>query len=71
MRVDSYRYLPKSFQAFFASPEPLAGEADEVWSEFAPLTLGLVDRVALDWGAVVSRSGPVRCRSGTPRALVG
>jgi glycine/betaine/sarcosine/D-proline reductase family selenoprotein B len=36
VRVDSFRYLPRSFQAFFASPEPLPGETEPVWSEFAP-----------------------------------
>ena len=36
MRVDSFKFLPRSFQPFFASPEPLPGETDEVWTEFAP-----------------------------------
>jgi D-proline reductase (dithiol) PrdB len=36
MRVDSFKFLPRSFQPFFSSPEPLAGETDPVWSEFEP-----------------------------------
>ncbi len=40
MRVDSFKFLPRSFQAFFASPEPLPGDTDVVWSEFGPRLAG-------------------------------
>ncbi len=36
MRVDSFRFLPRSFRAFFESPDPLPGETDVVWAPFAP-----------------------------------
>jgi len=36
MRVDSFRYLPKSFQAFFADVAPLEGETEPVWADFGP-----------------------------------
>jgi Glycine/sarcosine/betaine reductase selenoprotein B (GRDB) len=34
VRVDSFRFLPRSFRAMFESPEPLAGETDSVWAPF-------------------------------------
>ena len=36
MRVDSFRFLPRSFRAFFESPDQLEGETDEVWAQFQP-----------------------------------
>ena len=45
VRVDSFRFLPRSFRAMFESPEPLAGETDIVW---APLDVRLAEaRIAL------------------------
>jgi D-proline reductase (dithiol) PrdB len=35
MRVDSFRFLPRSFRAFFEAPEPLPTERDVVWAPFA------------------------------------
>src|SRR4051794_28155711 len=34
MRVDSFRFLPRSFRAFFESPDPLPGEDDVAWASF-------------------------------------
>jgi hypothetical protein len=34
MRVDSFRFLPRSFRPLFESPEPLPGETDTVWTAF-------------------------------------
>lgn len=36
MRVDSFRYLPRSFKAFFEAPDPLDDETDVVWASFGP-----------------------------------
>jgi D-proline reductase (dithiol) PrdB len=32
VRVDSFRFLPRSFRPLFESPQPLAGEDDTVWA---------------------------------------
>jgi D-proline reductase (dithiol) PrdB len=34
MRVDSFRFLPRSFRALFEAPELLPGETDTVWTPF-------------------------------------
>jgi hypothetical protein len=34
VRVDSFKFLPRSFRPLFESPTPLAGEDDVVWTPF-------------------------------------
>lgn len=34
VRIDSFRFLPRSFRALFESPVPLPGETDIVWTPF-------------------------------------
>lgn len=34
MRIDSFRFLPRSFRPLFESPVPLPGETDVVWTPF-------------------------------------
>jgi hypothetical protein len=36
VRVDSFRFLPRSFRPLYESPQPLEGEADVVWAPFEP-----------------------------------
>ena len=36
MLVDSYRFLPRSFVPMYADAQPIDGEHDPVWTEFAP-----------------------------------
>jgi D-proline reductase (dithiol) PrdB len=36
MRVDSYRFLPRSFRPMFEGVSPLDGETEPVWSPFEP-----------------------------------
>ncbi|HSO96511.1 MAG TPA: hypothetical protein VLV81_10765 [Acidimicrobiia bacterium] len=36
MRVDSFRFLPRSFRPLFEGARPLEGETEPVWAPFAP-----------------------------------
>ena len=34
MKVDSYRFLPRSFRSFYEGRGPFAGEEEPVWAPF-------------------------------------
>jgi len=36
MKVDSFRFLPRSFRPFYEHVEPIEGEAAPVWAPFEP-----------------------------------
>jgi D-proline reductase (dithiol) PrdB len=51
MQVDSYRFLPRSFTAMYASVEPAAGDTEAVWAPFekrlAEARIGLLTSAGL------------------------
>jgi hypothetical protein len=51
MRVDSFRFLPRSFVPLYENVAPLEGEQDVVWAPFAPrladATIALVSSAGL------------------------
>jgi hypothetical protein len=51
MRVDSFRFLPRSFIPLYENAEPLDGERDVVWAPFGPrlaeATIALVSSAGL------------------------
>ncbi len=51
MRVDSFRFLPRSFQPLYADPQPLDGESEVVFSPFekrlADATIALLTSAGL------------------------
>jgi D-proline reductase (dithiol) PrdB len=53
--IDSYRFLPRSFHAFYADAQPVEGEGDPVW---APFEKRLAEaRIALVTSAGLSLAG--------------
>jgi len=53
--IDSYRFLPRSFQPMYANAQPVEGETEAVW---APFEKRLADaRIALVTSAGLSLSG--------------
>lgn len=36
MRIDSYRFLPRSMRGLYEDPEPVEGEQDPVWADLEP-----------------------------------
>ena len=51
MRVDSFRFLPRSFVPLYETAEPLEGERDNVWTPFEPrladATIALISSAGL------------------------
>ncbi len=55
MKVDSYRFLPRSFRSFYEGRGPFAGEEEPVWAPFEKRLRRSVSRIAPRPPACTSR----------------